>query len=60
MRHRDQYALLVEGRVEDYFSTNREALSAGHRLHGKRTFSVMRVEPQPVSVGFTDCADYPR
>lgn len=58
-RYKGQIALIADGTVEGYFTTAREALEAGFRKFGRSLFSVTRVETQPVSVGFTDCADYP-
>lgn len=59
-QHLGEYALFVEGRVTAYFPSNREALRVALQAHEIGEFSVLRVEPQPVDLGFLDCADYSR
>ena len=58
--HRGEYAVLVEGRIASYHATNRDALIAACMKYRLGQFSVLKVEPQPVDMGFTDCANYPR
>jgi hypothetical protein len=58
--HFGEFAVLANGKVESYHATNREALIAASRRFPAGTFSVQRVEPQPVDMGFADCANYPR
>ena len=57
--HLGQYALFVQGRVQQYFNSNREALRTAVKHYALGEFSVLRVEPQPADTGFLDCADYP-
>lgn len=60
LNHNGEYALFSDGRLIDYFQTNREAIKAAYdrRLQGK--YSVQVVTPQPEDIGFFDCANYPR
>ncbi len=58
--HLGEYAVLVDGKIESYHVTNREALASASGKYRYGQFSVQRVEPQPIDMGFTDCASYPR
>jgi len=58
--HFGEYAILVNGAIVSYHSTNREALTTASRQYAYGEFSVQRVEPQPVEMGFADFAKYPR
>ena len=58
--HRGEYAIVVDGKIESFHKTNREAIVEARRKFGGAHFSVRRVEPQPVDVGFIDLADYHR
>ncbi|MFN0023960.1 MAG: hypothetical protein ACKVS5_08670 [Parvularculaceae bacterium] len=58
--HRGEFAVLVAGSVSSYHKTNREAILAARSNYVLGQFSVQRIEPQPVDVGFIDRADYPR
>lgn len=58
--HFGEYAILVDGRIESFHRTNREALASACAKYRYGQFSVQRVEPQPIDMGFTDCANYPR
>ncbi len=55
-----KFALVRDGHVISYFDTNRAALTDAHSRFRDGRYSVMRVEPQPVDMGFADCAAYPR
>ena len=57
--HLGEYAILVDGKIESFHKTNREALTAASRKYKYGQFSVQRVEPQPVEMGFADFANYP-
>lgn len=57
--HRGEFALMHNGVVESYHETKREALKAASAKYRRGQFSVQRVEPQPIDMGFTDCAAYP-
>lgn len=58
--HFGEYAILVDGKIESYHSTNREALTIANKKYPYGQFSVQRIEPQPVELGFADFAKYPR
>lgn len=55
-----KFALIRDGNIVSYFDTNRAALGEGRARYADGRFSVMRVEPQLVDMGFADCAAYPR
>jgi len=57
--HFGEYAIMVDGDVVSYHSTNREAIKVAAQTYKIGSFSVQRIEPQPVDMGFADCADYP-
>ena len=59
-KHRGEFAILIDGEVCAFHKTNREALVAAMRNYAGLHFSVRRVEPQPVDVGFLDLANYNR
>lgn len=58
--HFGEYAILVNGRIVSYHPTNREALTVACKNYSYGQFSVQRIEPQPVELGFADFATYPR
>jgi hypothetical protein len=43
-RHRGEYAVFVDGRIESYHATNGEALEAACARHSFGEFSVQRIE----------------
>jgi hypothetical protein len=50
--HRDQLALMRDGRVVDYFDTPREALRAASELFPDGFFSIQEVTDEPIDLGF--------
>lgn len=59
-KHRGEFAILIDGKVCAFRKTNREALTEAMQKYAGHHFSVRRVEPQPVDVGFLDLANYNR
>ena len=57
--HKGQFAILVDGKVCDFFPTLSEAVRVANMQYGAGLFSIQKVEPLPVDAGFLDCADYP-
>jgi len=49
--HLGKYALFVQGRVEAFFDSNKEALLAALEKHAFGEFSVLRVGPRPGDAG---------
>ena len=50
--HRDQLALLRDGRIVDYFETPRRALRAASELFPDGIFSIQEVTSEPMDLGF--------
>lgn len=59
-QHRGEFAILIDGKVRAFYKTNREALVEAMRKYADHHYSVRRVEPQPIDVGFLDLANYNR
>lgn len=51
-QHRDQLALMREGRIVDYFETPRDALRAASELFPDGVFSIQEVTDEPIDLGF--------
>lgn len=50
--HRDQLALMREGKIVGYYTTPREALSAATALFPDQVFSIQEVTDEPIDLGF--------
>ena len=50
--HRDQLALMRDGRIVGYFETPREALVAAAELYPDGIFSIQEVTDEPIDLGF--------
>ena len=50
--HRDQLALMRDGRIVGYFATPREALRAAHEKFPDGIFSIQEVTDEPIDLGF--------
>ena len=50
--HRDQLALMRDGRIVGYYATPREALHAASELFPDGIFSVQEVTDEPLDLGF--------
>ena len=50
--HRDQLALMRDGRIVGYFKTPREALHAAHERFSDGIFSIQEVTDEPIDLGF--------
>ena len=50
--HRDQLALMRDGRIVDYFDTPRAALGAAVELFPDGIFSIQEVTDEPIDLGF--------
>jgi hypothetical protein len=59
-KHRGQFAIVVAGEIRSFHETNREAITEARRKLSGQQYSVQKVEPQPVDVGFVDLANYNR
>lgn len=56
--HWGEYALMKDGKISGFFSSNRDALIAANEKNMKHgTFSIQLVSNQPADLGFLDCAD---
>jgi len=58
--HRGEYAIVMNGKVCGYHKTNRDAILEARRRFAGAHYSVRKVEPQPVDIGFIDLGDYNR
>ena len=58
-KHFGEYAILVDGKIVSYHPSNREALTIASQKFVYGQYSVQRIEPQPVEMGFADLARYP-
>lgn len=50
--HRDQLALMRDGRIVGYFDRPREALQAASELFADGIFSIQEVTDEPIDLGF--------
>ncbi len=50
--HRDQLALMRDGRIVGYYDTPRQALSAASELFPDEIFSIQEVTDEPIDLGF--------
>lgn len=50
--HRDQLALMRDGRLIGYFETPRDALRAASELFPDGIFSIQEVTDEPIDLGF--------
>lgn len=58
--HRGEFALLKDGSVVAYFSSEAEALAAGRQQFDDGIYSVQEVTDRPVDLGFFSHAVNPR
>ncbi len=52
MAHRDQLALMRDGRIVSFHSTPREALQAAAERFPDGVFSIQEVTDEPIDLGF--------
>ncbi len=52
MEHRNQYALMQDGKVTGYYTTSRDAISAANSFLVGKPFSIQRVTDGKVDLGF--------
>jgi hypothetical protein len=52
IEHRDQLALMRDGRIVGYYQTPREALHAASGLFPDGIFSIQEVTDEPLDLGF--------
>ena len=50
--HRDELALMREGKIVGYFATPRQALEAAAERFPDRIFSIQEVTEEPIDLGF--------
>ena len=50
--HRDQLALMRDGRIVGYFDTPRQALEAASEQFPDGVFSIQEVTDEPIDLGF--------
>ncbi|MBX3560814.1 MAG: hypothetical protein KF780_03275 [Sphingomonas sp.] len=50
--HRDQLALMRDGRIVGYYDTPRQALCAASELFPDEIFSIQEVTDEPIDLGF--------
>lgn len=50
--HRDQLALMRDGRIVGYYATPREALRAAAEMFPDGVFSIQEVTDEPIDLGF--------
>ncbi len=50
--HRDQYALMCDGKIVAYYDTPRELLIAASELFPDGIFSIQEVTDEPIDLGF--------
>jgi hypothetical protein len=50
--HRDELALMRDGRIVDYFDTPRQALRAASERFPDGIFSIQEVTDEPLDLGF--------
>lgn len=51
-QHRDQLALMRDGKIVGYFDTPRDALKAADTLFPDKIFSIQDVTDEPIDLGF--------
>lgn len=51
-RHSERFALLHNGKVEQFFDTWQDAYNAGNLIHKDAIFSVQKVTKQPADLGY--------
>ncbi len=59
-KHYGEFALLADGELCDFFKTINDALDRAAELGHRGKYSIMRVESQPIDMGFFDCAAHSR
>lgn len=52
VEHRDQYALMREGRIVDFFEAPGDAYRLGVSRFPDQIFSIQEVTDQPIDLGF--------
>lgn len=50
--HRDQLALMRDGRIVGFYGTPRQALEAAAKKFPDRIFSIQEVTDEPIDLGF--------
>lgn len=50
--HRDQLALMHDGRIVEFFDTPKEAIEAAYARFPDRVFSIQEVTDEPLDLGF--------
>lgn len=50
--HRDQLALMKDGRIVGFFHKPREAREAGEQMFADGIFSIQEVTDEPIDLGF--------
>jgi len=50
--HRDQLALMRDGKIVGFFETPRAALEAADKLFPDQVFSIQEVTDEPIDLGF--------
>ena len=50
--HRNQYALMQDGKVVGYYSTSRDAITTANRFLEGKPFSIQRVTDGSVDLGY--------
>ncbi len=58
--NKGKFAVIVDGKIREFFATLMEAATKSGLKYPNGSFSIQRVERLPATVGFIDCADYPR
>jgi len=58
--HRNEYALMRNGKIEDFYFNLRDALSIGNKLYPDRKFSVQKVSTEKVDMGVFSHVGYLR
>ena len=51
-KHRDQLALMRDGKIVGYYNTPREALQAADTKFPDRIYSIQEVTDEPIDLGF--------
>ena len=50
-KHRNEYALIRDGRIENFYTTSKDAFVTGYRLYPDGNYSIQKVSTEKVDLG---------